>query len=339
MKKRSKTCIIAEAGVNHNGNIKKAVEMIKIASKIKADIIKFQAFDVDETILKNTKKAKYQVKNTNKNEDQYEMIKKYQFGIKDFLYLKKICFKYKIEFLCSIFDVKTLKLIKKLKLKKYKIPSGEITNYQLLSELGKMNKELILSTGMSTIGEIKKALNLLIKSGTPKKKIILLHCHSSYPTSLENVNLLAINTLKKIFNVNVGYSDHTTGIETPISAVTLGAKIIEKHFTLNNSSNGPDHKTSLNPKNFEKMILAIRKTELIQGSPFKYPQLEELKNIKFVRKSIVATKYIKKNERLNSKNISLKRPGIGIQGDKWFKILNRKSSRNYKPGDMINEKV
>ena len=337
--KKSKTCIIAEAGVNHNGSLKKAAKMIKIASKIGADIIKFQAFDVNETILKNTKKAAYQIKHTKKNEDQFEMIRKLEFKINDFVYLKNLCKKFKIEFLCSVFDIKTLDLLKKLKLNKFKIPSGEINNYPLLIKLGKMKKEIILSTGMSTMQEIQDALRILIRSGTSKKKITLLHCHSAYPTKLKDVNLLAMRTMNKKFGTNIGYSDHTEGFETSICAVALGAKVIEKHFTLSNSSFGPDHRASLNPNNFKNMIKIIRNVETLLGSTNKKPQKEELKNIRLVRKSIVAIKNIKKNELLNSKNISLKRPGTGIQGDKWLKILNKKSSKSYKVGQFIKEKI
>ncbi len=337
--KKLRTCIIAEAGVNHNGSLKTAAKMIRMAAKIGADVVKFQAFDVNETILKKTKKAEYQIKNTKKDEDQFEMIKKLEFKIKDFIFLKKLCKKFNIQFMCSVFDIKTLSLLKKLNLRCFKIPSGEINNYPLLIELGKMNKKIILSTGMSTLKEIQNALKLLIKSGTSKKKITLLHCHSAYPTKINDVNLLAMNTIKKKFNTDIGYSDHTTGFETSICAVALGAKIIEKHFTLNNSSNGPDHKASLNPKNFKKMIVGIRNSEILLGSAIKKPQKEEIKNKKFVRKSFVAISNIKKNEILNSKNISLKRPGTGIQGNKWFKILNKKSSRSYKAGDLITEKI
>lgn len=337
--KKSKTCIIAEAGVNHDGNIDKAVKMIQMASKIGADIIKFQAFNADEIILKNTQKAKYQLQNTKKKEDQYEMIKKLEFSFQDFRYLKKICKKYNIEFMCSIFDIKTLNLIKKLKLRKFKIPSGEINNYPLLIELAKLKKELILSTGMSTMIEIRNAINLLIKSGTPKNKISILHCHSAYPTNLYDVNLLAMKTIGEKFRINFGFSDHTKEVETAICAVCLGAKIIEKHFTLNNSSKGPDHKASLNPKDFASMVRGIRNAEIILGSKIKKPQKNELKNIKFVRKSFVAIKDIKKNDILNLNNISLKRPGIGIQGDKWFDIKNKKSKKNYRIGEMIKEKI
>lgn len=337
--KKLKTFIIAEAGVNHDGNILKAEKMIRIASKIGADVIKFQAFDVNEVILKNTHKAKYQLQNTKKNEDQYEMIKKLQFSIQDFKRLKNICKKYKIEFMCSVFDLKTFNLLKKLNLKRFKIPSGEINNYPLLIELGKLNKELILSTGISTIIEIKNALNLLIKSGTPKNKISILHCHSAYPTKLNDVNLQAMKFIGEKFKVKFGYSDHTKEIETATCAVALGAKIIEKHFTLNNFSSGPDHKASLNPKNFKKMIISIRNTEILLGSKIKKPQKNELKNKKFVRKSFVAIKNIRKNDLLNLNNISLKRPGTGMQGDKWFKIKNKKSSKNYEIGDFIDEKI
>ena len=337
--KKNRACIIAEAGVNHNGNIDKAVKMIQTASKIGADIIKFQAFNVDETILKNTRKAKYQLLNTKKNEDQYEMIKKFEFSFQDFRYLKKMCKKYNIEFMCSIFDIKTLNLLKKLELKKFKIPSGEINNYPLLIELGKLKKELILSTGMSTMIEIKNAINLLTKSGTPKNKISILHCHSAYPTNLYDVNLLAMRTIGEKFRIKFGFSDHTKEVETAICAVCLGAKIIEKHLTLNNFSKGPDHKASLNPKDFASMVKGIRNAEIILGSKIKKPQKNELKNIKFVRKSFVAIKNIKKNDILNLNNISLKRPGIGIQGDKWFNIQNKKSSKNYKIGELIKEKI
>ena len=330
-----KTQIIAEAGVNHNGKISLAKKMISAAAKFGADYIKFQAYDVNELLLKNTKKAKYQINRSEKNETQYLMLKKLQFKEKDFIYLKKFCKKKKIKFLLSFFDLKSLQLIKKLNLSEIKIPSGEINNFPFIQEIGKLKKKVILSSGISNLEEIKYAIKILKKNGTKTKNITVLHCNSEYPTNLEDVNMKALQTISKLCKVNIGYSDHTIGSEASTAAVCLGAKIIEKHFTLNHNYSGPDHKASLTPNEFTDFIKQIRKTEILLGSGIKKPSKSELKNKIFIRKSIVAKTNIKKGDKFSLLNITTMRPGTGISPEKFPIILKKKSKKNYKKGDFI----
>ena len=270
-----KTLIIAEIGVNHDGEFKKAKKLIDVAKSVGADIVKFQIFDAADLTTKKTPKANYQQKL--KFKSQYDMLKKLELSDNDFIKLSEYSRKIDIEFCASFFNTNKLKLLRKLKFKRLKIPSGEITNYFLLSCLGKLNKKIILSTGMSTKKEIKRAINLLIKSGTRKKNISILHCNTEYPSPINDINLLAIKDLKKHFKIKVGYSDHTNSQEVPISATTLGANIIEKHLTLDKNLKGPDHKTSLNPTQFASMVNSIRNTEILLGKEKKIISLSEKK--------------------------------------------------------------
>lgn len=330
-----KTQIIAEAGVNHNGKMSLAKKMISEAAKFGADYVKFQAYDVNELLLRNTKKAKYQKNTSGKNETQYAMLKKLQLKEKDFIILKNFCKKKKIKFLLSFFDTKSLQLIKKLNLNELKIPSGEINNYLLMKEIGKLKKKVILSSGISSLKEIRQAIIILKKNGTKLNNITVLHCNSEYPTKLKDVNMNAIKTINRLCKVNVGYSDHTLGFEASTAAVCLGAKIIEKHFTLNHNYSGPDHKASLIPSEFKNFINQIRKTETLLGSNIKKPSNSELKNKSFIRKSIVAKKSIDIGDRFSLSNLTTMRPGVGMSPVKLPKLLNKKSKKKYEAGDFI----
>ena len=331
-----KTIIIAEAGINHNGSLETAKKLIKVASKSKADFIKFQTFKASELVSKKLKKANYQIKNTSKaKETQYEMLKKLELSEMDHKILLKECKKNKIGFLSTPFDLKSLNLLLKFKLEYLKISSGDIDNYPLLKKVGKLNKKIFLSTGMSTIKDIERAIKVLQECGTNKNHIYILHCNTSYPTPFKDVNLNAIKTIKKYFKIKTGYSDHTTGIEVPIAAVAMGAKVIEKHFTLDKELKGPDHKSSLSPKELKQMIKLIRVFEKSVGKYQKTISKSEAQNLLFIRKSIVARKKIKKGEKFSKKNLTCKRPGNGISPMFWEKLIGKKSKKNYK----INEQI
>ena len=331
--KKKKTIIIAEAGVNHNGNFNLAKKMIIEASKIGVDFIKFQTFSADTLTTKYAKKPPYAI--SKKNPFQHAMLKNLELKKKNFYKLKKICKKYKIGFLSSAFDIENLKFLNKLKLEFFKVPSGEINNVPYLRQVAKFKKKIILSTGMSNLKEISFALNTLKKVGVKKTKIFLLQCNTDYPSPLEDANLNVINLYKKKFNVQVGYSDHTSGIEASTAAVTLGAKIIEKHFTLNKKFNGPDHKASLDVKEFRTLVKSIRNVEIAMGNPYKNITPSEKKNIKLVRKSLVARTNIKKGEVFNEKNLTAKRPGVGKPPSLWDNYIGKKAKKNYIKDQLI----
>lgn len=330
-----KTLIIAEAGVNHNGSLKLAKKMIEIAAKAKCDFIKFQTFDPDELVHNKAKMALYQKNNLKKNCTQNQMLKKYQLSKKDHLELIKSCKKNNIKFLSTAFDINSLKLLLSFGITTIKIPSGEITNYPFLEFIGKQNKKVIMSTGMSNMKEVKNALKLLTKSGTKKKNITILHCNTEYPTPFKDVNLRAMLTIKRELNVNVGYSDHTLGITVPIAAVAMGAKVIEKHFTLSQKMQGPDHKASLNADNLAELVNAIRDTEILLGSTKKKITPSEKKNVRLVRKSIYAKRKILINQIITENDLQILRPEGGISPKKWKKIIGKKSEKNYNPGDKF----
>lgn len=333
--KNKKTLIIAEAGVNHNGSILLAKKLINIAAKSGADYVKFQTFKADNLALPNTKFASYQKKKSFKTKNQYELLKKLQLKKKDHLKLINYCKKKKIKFLSTAFDIDSLKFLQKLKLDFIKIPSGEITNFPYLVEIARLKKNTIVSTGMCTIKEIHFCLKTLIDHGLKKRQINLMHCNTSYPTPYQDANLNCITQLKRKFNTNIGYSDHTLGIITPVIAVSLGATIIEKHFTLDKNLPGPDHKASLEPKELKEMVNSIRNAEVLLGNGNKKVTPSEKKNIKVVRKSIVAKKNILYGERFDNKNLDTKRPFNGICASKWKKIIGRKSKRNYQKNQLI----
>ena len=336
--KKNKVKIIAEAGVNHNGSIKLAKKLIDCASKMGADYVKFQTFEADDIATESAPKAYYQKINTRKGETQYQMLKRLELSKKDHVILKKYCKKRKINFLSSCFSISSFNFLHKIGLKTIKIPSGEINNVPFLEHIGKYKKEIILSSGMSSLLEVSKAIKILLEAGTPKKNLTILHCNTEYPTPLQNINLKAMNTIKEKFGVKVGYSDHSEGNIVSIAATTLGASVIEKHFTLNKSSKGPDHKASLNISELKAMIQNIRDTEVLLGKSEKKPSKGEMQNIKIVRKSIVAKKQIAKGEIFNEENITTKRPDTGISAKNWHKILGKKSKFNFKKDEQIKIK-
>jgi N,N'-diacetyllegionaminate synthase len=327
--------IIAEAGVNHNGSIDLAKKLIDVASDAGADAVKFQTFKADNLVIQKSKKATYQKETTDKYESQFDMLKKLELNIEAHKELVSYCSNKKIIFLSSPFDYESIELLNDLGLEILKIPSGEITNLPYLRQMGKLNKKIILSTGMSTIDEIKNALNLLINSGTKKNNITVLHANTEYPTPMEDVNLKAMVTIGKELDINFGYSDHTLGIEVDIAAVALGASCIEKHFTLDCNMRGPDHKASLEPKQLKDMVAAIRNIELALGSSIKQPSKSETKNIEIVRKSIVARIKIKKGEILTEENLTVKRPGGGISPMKWDSVEGTKATKDYDKDELI----
>ena len=327
------TYIIAEIGINHNGNIENAIKLVKLAKKADANAVKLQTFEPEEVMIKSLGMAPYQKKNTTKN--IFEVISNCRLSHRDHFRIKKICKELNIELISSPFDLTSAKfLIDKLKIKKIKIPSGEITNYPLMEFLAKKNIPIIMSTGMSSLKEINETLNIFYKNGHHKNKV-LLHCTTSYPTKIEAVNLKAIKTLQKRFKLEVGYSDHTNGYEAAIAALCMGASVIEKHITLNNNSKGPDHKASLNPKNFINFCKKIREMEIMIGSGKKEINSSEVENIKYARKSIVAKKKIFKNEKFNIKNITTKRAGVIKSAMKWPKIIGKRSKKNYEKDELI----
>ncbi len=329
-----KTLIIAEIGVNHNGSFKLAKKLIYIAKNAGADLVKFQVFKSDDLVTKQASVAEYQKKT--KFKKQHLMLKKLELSDTNFIKLNNLCKKLRIEFCASFFNSENLQLIKRLKMKTIKIPSGEITNYFLLRKIAPLNKKIILSTGMSTLKEISKAIDVLKKFGTKKSNITILHCNTEYPSPIKDVNLLAIKVLKRKFDVKVGYSDHTLCTEVPISAVAIGASVIEKHLTLNKKLAGPDHKCSLDPKEFTAMVKSIRNTEKILGKEKKIISKSEKKNIKNCRQFLVAKKNINKNEIFSFRNLTCKRIGKnGISPMNINNIINKKSKKAYKKDEKI----
>ena len=333
---KTKTIIIAEIGVNHNGSLNLAKKLIDKAKSIGATFAKFQVYSIDEIAHEKSTKAEYQNKALGKKISQLEMLKKLNLTHEDhqklFIYAKKKNIKY----MASGFSKKDFYFLKKIGCKYLKIPSGEITNLNLLKYVGSLNRRIILSTGASNIQEIKMAFKYLKKGGAKNSDITILHCNSAYPTPPKDCNLKSMNTIKKIFKTSVGYSDHTSQIDISAIAVALGAEVIEKHFTLNNKMKGPDHKSSLNPRNFELMIEKIKNTEIILGNGIKKPSASEIKNIKFIRRGIYSKKNIKKNEIFSEKNIFCIRPLNKNGAENWFNIVGKKSKKNYFKNQTID---
>jgi len=330
-----KVFIIAEAGVNHNGSLELAKDMVKVAAKAGVDAIKFQTFRAETLVTKDAIKADYQIKASGQSETQFEMLKKLELSFESHLELLECCRLNQIEFL-SPFDLTTVDLLLEMGLNKWKIPSGEITNLPYLRKIGALKKEIILSTGMSDLGEIEDALDVLIGAGTKLKEITILHCNTEYPTPMQDVNLKAMQTIKSAFpGIHVGYSDHTEGIEVPIAAVAMGAAIIEKHFTLDKNMEGPDHKASLEPDELKAMVIAIRNIEKALGSGIKKPSPSELKNKPIARKSIVAARDIRKGESFTEENLTAKRPGMGISPMRWNEVIGQSASKDYQQDELI----
>ena len=333
-----KTIIIAEAGVNHNGDIKLAKKLVDAAAEAGVDYVKFQTFKADNLVSKTAKKADYQIKNTKKtDETQFQMLKKLELSEKDHLDLIEYCNGRCVKFFSTAFDLDSLIFLKKIGLELVKIPSGEITNLPYLRLAAKSFKKVIISTGMANLKEIENCLNVFLNEGIPKTNISILHCNTEYPTKMEEVNLKAMNNINDQFNVSIGYSDHTLGIEVPIAAVALGASVIEKHFTLDRNMKGPDHIASLEPNELISMVKSIRNIEkAISGSKVKEPSKSELKNKEVIRKSIVAIKTIKKGEIFNQDNIGVKRPGTGISPMNWENIIGQIAVANFEKDELIS---
>lgn len=334
MKKES-TFIIAEAGINHNGNPEIAQSMIDAAAESGADAIKFQTYKAERVMSVHTPKTEYQNKATKITESQVEMARKFELSKEAHEKLLDHCDKKGIMFLSSPFDMESIDLLAGLRLKIFKIPSCELTNLPYLRKIGGLRKKIILSTGMADLDEVGDALDILVGAGTALKNITVLHCVSDYPASMELANLLGMNAIKNRFKVKVGYSDHTIGIEVPVAAVALGAKVIEKHFTLSRCLPGPDQKASLEPRELKEMILAIRNIEKALGDGVKRASPPELKNRAIARKSIVAQRSIGKGEVFTQENITVKRPGAGISPMDWDKIIGRKAKKCFAPDELI----
>jgi N,N'-diacetyllegionaminate synthase len=330
-----KVFIIAEAGVNHNGSLELAKKLIDVASDAGADAVKFQTFKAENLVSKNAQKADYQKQTTNSEESQFDMIKKLELDIETHKILMDYCKEKNIMFLSTPFDHDSIELLNDLGLEIFKIPSGEITNLPYLRHIGKLDKKVILSTGMADIGEIEDAMDILTNAGTKKENIIVLHANTEYPTPYEDVNLKAMVTIGKTFDVAFGYSDHTLGIEVDIAAVAMGACCIEKHFTLDCTMEGPDHKASLEPDELKAMVKAIRNIELALGNGIKKPSKSESKNISIARKSIVAKVDIKKGEIFSTNNLAVKRPANGINPMRWDEIIGTVATKDYKEDELI----
>jgi N,N'-diacetyllegionaminate synthase len=329
-----KTLIIAEAGVNHNGDINLAKKLIDVAAKAGVDYVKFQTFKADKLVNKSAKKASYQKNNTGNNDSQYEMLRKLELTHKNHHLLIDYCQQKHIKFLSTAFDFDSIEFLKD-KIDFYKIPSGEITNLPYLEKVAKLNLDIVMSTGMATMKEVKDALTILVNNGISKERITILHCNTEYPTPMEDVNLNAMLSIKKKLGVKIGYSDHTLGIEVPIAAVALGATVIEKHFTLDKTMEGPDHKASLEPNELIAMVKGIRNIEKAMGNGVKTPSKSEQKNMAIARKSIVASGNIKKGEELNEQNITVKRPGNGVSPMRWHEVIGTIAIRDFKEDELI----
>ena len=330
------TLIIAEAGVNHNGSLDLAKQLVDKAVDADADYIKFQTFKAEKLVTKTARQADYQQKNIGGGDNnQYQMLKKLELSHEEHQILIDYCNKLGIKFFSTAFDFDSIDYLHSLNLGLWKIPSGEVTNYPFLKHIAKYNEKTILSTGMCDMKDVRAAVNALYKNGLSKENLIMLHCNTEYPTPFEDVNLKAMDALRNEFGVAVGYSDHTRGIEVPIAAVALGATVIEKHFTLDRNMPGPDHKASLEPDELKAMVSAIRNIEKALGSPLKKVSDSERKNIAIARKSIVAATNIKKGEIFTEENITIKRPGTGISPMRWEEILGTTAVRDFQEDELI----
>ena len=327
--------IIAEAGVNHNGDIELAKKLIDVAAEAGADAVKFQTFKAELLVSKGAQKAQYQKETTNVEESQYEMIKKLELDVATHKKLMAYCTDKNIMFLSTPFDHDSIELLHNMGLEIFKIPSGEITNLPYLRYIGRLNKKIILSTGMADMGEVEDALDALIEAGAERNKITVLHANTMYPTPMKDVNLRAMRMIGNAFDVAYGYSDHTLGIEVDIAAVALGASVIEKHFTLDKTMEGPDHKASLEPDELKAMVLGIRNIERALGSRVKRPSKSESPNIAIARKSIVVCKSIKKGDIFTEDNLAIKRPGSGISPMRWDDVLGTKAIQDYEIDQLV----
>ena len=328
------TLIIAEAGVNHNGDINLAKRMIDAAAEAGVDYVKFQTFKAENLVQRKAKKAAYQIDNTDNAGSQFLMLKKLELSNENHNILIEYCKLKNVKFLSTAFDFESMDFLKN-KLDFYKIPSGEITNLPYLEKVAKLGLSVVMSTGMANMQEVKEAFSVLVKNGLKREDITILHCNTEYPTPMEDVNLTAMLTIERELGVKIGYSDHTLGIEIPIAAVAMGASVIEKHFTLDRNMDGPDHKASLEPSELTAMVTAIRNIELALGDGIKKPSKSEQKNILIARKSIVSISAIKIGDIFTEQNISVKRPGNGISAIKWYDVLGTIADKNYKEDELI----
>lgn len=325
--------IIAEAGDNHNGNLENALKLVDKAAEAGADCVKFQTFVTEEVISRHAKMAGYQKQNTGIEESQFDMVKKLELSFEDFRQIQAYCRTKGILFLSTPFDLPSIAFLNDIGVPFFKIPSGEITNYPYLAAIGRTHKDVVLSTGMCTVEEIREAIAVLEENGAGR--MTLLHCNTEYPTPYEDVNLNAMETMRAVFGKEVGYSDHTLGIEVPVAAAALGAVIIEKHFTLDKDMEGPDHKASLEPEELAAMIKAVRNIETALGSSEKKPSPSELKNLAAARKSIVARRNIRQGELLTEENLAVKRPGAGISPMRYPDVLGTRAVRDFKADQFI----
>ena len=326
-------CIIAEAGINHNGDIETAKRMVDVAKEAGADYVKFQTFVPRKLVSQYAEKAEYQKRNTERDETQMQMLQRLTLTNENFIELKEYCEYVGISFISTPFDLESIEFLKTLDMDFWKIPSGEITNLPYLEKVAETRRKIVMSTGMCDMNEIQQAVAILEKKGA--KEIVLLHCNTQYPTPFEHVNLNAMSEIRRITGKQVGYSDHTSGIEVAIAAVALGAVVIEKHFTLDKCMEGPDHKASLEPDELRIMISAIRNIEKALGDGRKEPSPSERNNMNIVRKSIVAKKNICKGELLTEENLITKRPGNGISPMKWYEVIGTKAIQDFKEDELI----
>ncbi|MDQ7047924.1 MAG: N-acetylneuraminate synthase [Sulfurovum sp.] len=327
--------IIAEAGVNHNGSVELAKKLIDVAAKSGVDAVKFQTFKAENLVSKNAQKAAYQKETTDKEESQFTMLKKLELDVNTHKELMAYCQEKGIMFLSTPFDHDSIDMLNELGLEIFKIPSGEITNLPYLRHIGSLDKKVILSTGMADLGEIEDALDVLTTSGTDRDLITVLHANTMYPTPMEDVNLKAMQTIGSAFDIAYGYSDHTLGIEVDVAAVAMGATVIEKHFTLDKTMDGPDHQASLEPDELIAMVNAIRNVELALGSTIKKPSKSETPNMAIARKSIVAKSTIKKGDTLTEDNLAIKRPGDGISPMRWDEVVGTVANKDYQEDELI----
>ena len=329
------TLVIAEAGVNHNGDLDLARQLIDVAAEAGADLVKFQTFSASRQATRNARKADYQALATDAAETQHDMLQRLELSEDAHRVLIAHCATRGIGFFSTGFDIECIDLLVSLGMDRFKIPSGEITNLPYLRHVGRLRKPVILSTGMATLGEIDAAIMVLELAGTPREQITVLHCNTDYPTPMHEVNLRAMRTMGQVLGVQVGYSDHTTGIEVPIAAVALGARMIEKHFTLSRQMPGPDHQASLEPDELKAMVSAIRNIERALGDGVKRPTPGELKNRPIARKSLVARQAIAAGERFSIENITAKRPGTGLSPMRWDEVIGRPAPRAFAADELI----
>jgi N,N'-diacetyllegionaminate synthase len=330
-----KTTIIAEAGVNHNGDLQIAEELIKVAASAGADYVKFQTFQATAISSKLAGRAEYQKVNMKEDGSQVSMLQKLELNSEMHKHLIQVCNNHYIQFLSTPFDFPSIDLLQNLGIQLWKIPSGEITNYPYLKKIGSMKQEIILSTGMANLSDIESALKVLESEGTSRDRVTVLHCTTEYPAPYNEVNLKAMQAIRDAFRVKVGYSDHTLGIEISLAAVAMGATVIEKHFTLNRSLPGPDHKASLEPAELKQLFQGIRNIELAMGDGIKRPFPSEMQNMAIARKSIVASRNIQKGEKFINDNITTKRPGNGVSPMRWEEVIGKIAIRDFQEDDLI----